>query len=356
MRILHVAEAFGGGLLDVVCTIAEGAGRAGDDVAIAFGRRPETPALLRDVVAPPVELFPLEWGRRRPLEELAAARELRRLIRAWEPDVVHLHSSVAGVVGAVVTPPDAAVVYSPHSFESALPGDRTRRGLVRALERFAVRRATVVGAVSPSEAELSQRLGARSVRVVENGIAELDPGRALVRDLPARPSVIAGGRTVPQRRPEACARILAGLRDVADVAWVGGGGGGRGVAGQSALDAASIPTTGWVERSEFLRRLEAATVYLHWTAWDGQPLSVLEALACDAVVIASDIAPNRHVLGDAQVFNSEAEALSAVRRAVADHDFAEALRQSQRARRWRWSAVRMVADWTELYQRTVSGS
>ena len=28
-----------------------------------------------------------------------------------------------------------------------------------------------------------------------------------------------------------------------------------------------------------LERLAGATAYLHWTAWDGQPLSVLEAMA-----------------------------------------------------------------------------
>ena len=355
MRILHVAEAFGGGLMDVVCTVAEGSRGAGHDVAIAFGRRPETPLRVGDSVSPEIELFPLRWGARKPSEELRVARELGTLMRRWRPDLLHLHSSVAGVLGTILAPKDIPVIYSPHSFESALPGSGgIRRHTVRALERWTLRRATVVGAVSPSEADLSLRLGGRDVRIVENGIAELNPGRALRRALPDRPNVIACGRTVPQRRPEACARILSEVRDIAEVGWVGGGGGTRGAPGHAALAAASIPTTGWIPRSESLRRLTEATVYLHWTAWDGQPLSVLEALACDAVVIGSDIPPNRHILGEEQVFADEDAAVAAIRRAVLDRDYAEGLRRSQRARRDRWSGARMVREWTDLYGSVVA--
>jgi glycosyltransferase involved in cell wall biosynthesis len=188
------------------------------------------------------------------------------------------------------------------------------------------------------------------VVTVENGIPELDPERTMERPLPERPRVICVGRTVPQRRPQASARILAGVRDVADVEWVGGGGGGRGTAGQAALADAGVALSGWVPREEVLRALEGATAYLHWTAWDGQPLSVLEALSRDAVVIASDIEPNREVLGPEQVFGTEEQAAAALRRVLLDRSYAEALRSRQRERRGRWGARRMVSAWLEVYE------
>lgn len=338
--------------MDVVTTVAEGAQRNGHDVGIAFGRRPETPSGIAELVHEGVELFPLAWGRRKPREELRTARALRTLLRSWKPDVLHLHSSVAGAVGTTVAPSSLPTIYSPHSFESALPSSgRIRRRIVRTAEQVIVRRAAVLGAVSPSEAEFGRAIGARDVAVVENGIVELDPGRALERALPAEPVVMAGGRTVPQRRPDACARVLAAVSDIADVRWVGGGGGERGVDGRAALDAAAIPTTGWLSRRDGLRYLEEATVYLHWTAWDGQPLSVLEALSRDAVVVASDTPPNRHVLGGGQVFATEEAAVEAIRRVVLDRDHAESLRRSQRSRRDRWSAAQMVDGWLNVYRR-----
>jgi glycosyltransferase involved in cell wall biosynthesis len=352
MRILHVAEAFGGGLMEMVCTVAEGSTRAGHEVAIAYGHRPETPAYVTDVIPAGVDQFALPWRRRTPGDQVAAARELRRLAARWRPDLVHLHSSVAGVVGRLAVGSSAPAIFSPHSFESVLPtGSRSRRAAIRALERWAVRKAALVGAVSPSEGRLSRELGATAVAVVENGIAELEPGRVLERDLPRRPRVVALGRTVPQRRPDACARILARVAESAEVVWVGGGGGRRGVAGQAALRDAGVPTTGWVPRERALDELGRATVYLHWTAWDGQPLSVLEAMARDAVVIASDIEPNRDVLGADQVFASEEAAVSAIQRVLAEPGYAEALRTGQRERRGRWAASAMVEGWLGIYER-----
>ena len=351
MRILHVAEAFGGGIYEMVRTAATGMARAGHTVGVAYGRRPETPLEVEQDPWSPVELFPLPWASRTPAAQVRAVRGLRALIETWQPQLVHLHSSFAGVVGVVAVGSRVPTVYSPHAPAFAVPGEpRLRRRAFLEAERVSARRATVVGAVSRSEARLAkEKLKAARVVTVENGIPELDPDRLVERSLPEAPRVIAVGRTVPQRQPAACARILSRVRDVAEVEWVGGGGGARGVEGQIALAAAGIPLTGWVPRDEVLASLAATTVYLHWTAWDGQPLSVLEALAGDAVVIASAIEPARDLLGDDQVFATEEEAVAAIRRVVGDPNHAAALRGEQRARRRRWGAERMVTEWLDLY-------
>src|SRR5919112_2508173 len=101
LRVLQVIEAFGGGALEVVTTVSERLADRGDSTAIAYGVRPETPADVRARVAEPVEIFPLPWTSRTARAQLRTARSLRRLVNGWRPDVVHLHSSFAGVVGAV---------------------------------------------------------------------------------------------------------------------------------------------------------------------------------------------------------------------------------------------------------------
>jgi glycosyltransferase involved in cell wall biosynthesis len=361
VRILHLAESFGGGLMRMVVDLAEGSAAAGDDVLIAHGIRPETPSTLRDDIDDSVAVRALPWTSRTPLAQLRAAREIRALVREWRPDVVHLHSSFGGVVGSLAVGRKVPTVFTPNAFASALPeaGPVSRRA-DRLAERITCHRVTAVGGVSWSEAEIARELGARRVERIPNGIPELDAGRAVTRpatDPPADPPVIvATGRTVPQRQPDACARVLAAVADVAEVEWLGGGGGSRGEAGKAALEAAGVPITGWLAQRDLLDRMAGATAYLHWTAWDGLPLSVIEAIALDVVVIASDIPPNREILGDSGVRQTEQEAIGALRRVATDPAFAEELRVEQRARRGEFSAAAMVAGWRRLYSELGTGS
>src|SRR5436190_22320996 len=116
LRVAHVAEAFGGGLLEVVKTMAEGAAADGCEVLVAHGRRPETPDDPAALFADGVQLTGLPWDVRSPVEQLGAARALRRTLAAFQPGVVHLHSSFAGLVGGVVAGGRWPVVYTPHSF------------------------------------------------------------------------------------------------------------------------------------------------------------------------------------------------------------------------------------------------
>ena len=110
-----------------------------------------------------------------------------------------------------------------------------------------------------------------------------------------------------------------------------------------------MPVSGWLTRQDALDRLTRATVYLHWTAWDGMPLSILEAMAHDVVVIASDIAPNRSILGRRQTFSSTREAIVAIRRVLSDESYRDELLGEQRQRRAQYGSAAMTAGWEDVY-------
>jgi glycosyltransferase involved in cell wall biosynthesis len=296
---------------------------------------------------------PLRWARRSPASQLAAGRALRRLARERRAELVHLHSSFAGAIGALALPRDVPLIYTPHGFAFARTGaGRVTAAAVRAVDALVARRCALVGAVSEAEARLA-RDGLRAPRVatVRNGIPELDDGvteRPLERGALA---VVAAGRIAEQRRPAATARILSQLAPVARVAWIGGG---DSEDAARPLHEAGIPVTGWLSRSEALQRLGEATVYLHWSAWDGQSLAVLEAIARDVVVIASDIAANREIVGARQVCADERAAADLARAVLANPALRAELLAEQRRRAPAFGARRMAVEWLALYERTLS--
>jgi glycosyltransferase involved in cell wall biosynthesis len=351
VRILHVTEASWAGTLEVVQSLAAQQAAAGHSVALAYADQPRTPRTLADTAG--VDLVPLRWARRSAASQLATGRALRRLVRERRPDLVHLHSSFAGAIGALALPRDVPLVYTPHGFAFARSGaGRVTAAAVRAVDALVVRRCAVVGAVSEAEARLA-RDGLRAPRVatVRNGIPVLDDGvteRPLER---SAPSVVAAGRIMEQRRPAATARVLSQLAPVARVAWIGGGDSDHAA---RPLHEAGIPITGWLSRSEALQRLGEATVYLHWSAWDGQSLAVLEAIARDVVVIASDIPANREIVGERQVRADEGAAVELARAVLANPALRADLLAEQRRRAPAFGARRMAAEWLALYERTLS--
>jgi glycosyltransferase involved in cell wall biosynthesis len=353
MRIIHISESLGGGVFEVVNNLSTGLADRGHEVAIAYGVRAETPLPLRDAIDGRIELIPTPWTKRTLGASLRASRELRGTVGAWSPDVIHLHSSFAGVVGAATLRGLAPTVYTPHGYSFTMNASPWKRQACRAIERRVARRVQMVGAVSDAEATLAREtVSAPRVKVVPNGIPELDPDQGPCTSLtPASGSVVAMGRVVAQRQPREVAEILCDVREIAPIAWLGGA--AEGAPGLAVLASSGIPVSGWLAREEALARLGAATVYLHWTAWDGMPLSVLEAMARDVVVIASDIPANRSILGPDQVFSSKAEASSTIRRVLQDGPFRQRLLRSQRARRAKYGSTAMMRGWEKVYKALV---
>lgn len=352
MRILHVAESFAAGVFEVVRTLSGYQREAGHQVTIAYARRADTPADLREAIGPGITLVELPWRHRNPPSTARATAALRRMAAADPPDVAHLHSAFAGFAGSIVLPGLCPTVYTPHGYSVLREGlGPISRRLELAGERWIARRVDEVGAVSNHEAELAQTvIRARHVTVIPNGIPELDNGSAPSNGSRgrSRPLVVTMGRISPQRRPAQAAAVLEGVKDLADVEWIGDR-----IGEDSATEVPDVPVTGWLDRDEALARLGDATAYVNWSAWDGSPLAVMEALARDVIVVASDIPANRELLGPEQLRGDTEGAISLLRRILTDDTARERFLDDQRSTRSRYSGARMAADWQRLYSELI---
>lgn len=167
MNICHVITRLiiGGAQENTVLT-CRGLAQRGHDVTLIAG--PETGpegSLWTQAEQAGCELITVDSLRRavHPILDLRARGELRRLFERLRPDVVHTHSSKAGILGrsAAAAAGVPVVVHTIHGMSFNRTQPATTQAVYRALERWAGRRTT--GFVTVADAMIEQ--------AVEAGIA-----------------------------------------------------------------------------------------------------------------------------------------------------------------------------------------
>lgn len=242
------------------------------------------------------------------VQELAASvRELpsglarqivavRRAVAAVEPDLVHAHSSLAGACArtALGRRWPERVVYTPHcyAFERTDVGP-VARSTFWLVEAALSLRGGQVAACAPHEADLARSLPGRQQVVYVPNIAGPDAmgssgmgSAGAGRRREGEPVVVtAVGRLAPQKGPEMFAHAARIRRDAGDGSrWVWVGGGENDLERQ--VRSAGVEVTGWLPRHQALEALAASDVYVHTAAWDGAPITVLEAAAAGVPILA----------------------------------------------------------------------
>lgn len=356
MRILHVTEAFGGGIVTVLTSLASDQVAAGDDVAIWFMPRPGAPIDPAELgIHPDVELRRLERTGRRLRDLGLIFRLVREALRSGEWDVVHLHSAFAGVLGRLSyrrhAVGDARLFYSPHGFPFLmLDRSRLARGVFRWIERRFARRCDGVIVTWDSEGEVARaELGVEPIGVLHTGLppAQIEEFRALPRPQHARPRVGMIGRVAFQKAPWRF-RDVARAVDGADFVWIGGG-----------PDAdvrrwlEGIPLTGWLSPSELTREIQDLDLLVFPSLWEGFPLSLAQAQAMGVPAVASDVVGNRDIVIDGvtgRLCADDAELVAAVRAAVADPGLIREWSAQAVALAGRLSSVRVAAEADAAYR------
>jgi len=90
-----------GGAQKYVLDLATKLDKAAFEVAVATGGQED---LLKHLQAAQIRVFPLKWLRRsifNPIADLMAYFEIKKLLKTWQPDVVHLNSSKISILGAL---------------------------------------------------------------------------------------------------------------------------------------------------------------------------------------------------------------------------------------------------------------
>ena len=297
-RILQVCGSAAGGVRAHLADCARLLAANGHDVIV------EAPAAVLDGLdIEPARAEPLEIGPRPSLNDTLSVARLRRLGR--RADVLHAHGLRAGALAALALGRRrrgrTRLVVTLHNLTvggrlTTLVGDR--------LERLIARRADLVLAVSPDLAERAQDLGAPHVEVaIIPAVSPQQPAEPSTSDAAAAEDawprsgarLLTVARLAPQKGLplllEAAAilsREVDGGRLTAFTWALAGDGPGREQAAER-IAAEQLPVTLLGRRSDAPALMEVADVVVQTSLWEGQPLTIQEALRAGTAIVATDV-------------------------------------------------------------------
>jgi glycosyltransferase involved in cell wall biosynthesis len=300
LRVLHVSQPTDGGVGRYVATLALAERDAGLSVAVA-----SPPGQLADELGG-TGVETIAWPARRGPgpRSIGELVRLRRVIAEWSPDVVHLHSSKAGLVGRLAVRRRRPTIFQPHAWSFHVDGRSAR--LAGVWERIGARYADVVVCVSEAERDEGRSHGVTArFEVIQNGVdttgfAPVDAAermgiRARLALPDGVPIAVCAGRLAPQKGQDvllsAWPSVLGRVPD-AVLVLVGDGPLRAELARRIVGDVRLVGHRGDV--GDWLR---AADVVVLPSRWEGFSLLLLEAMACGAAVVATDVAGVRESLG-----------------------------------------------------------
>ncbi|MFE1941252.1 glycosyltransferase [Streptomyces massasporeus] len=294
MTVLHVAQSSGGGVSRVVANLATGQLASGDRVVVAC-----LPDSGLSTAAARCGAEVLAWRAvREPGHGLPReVRDLYQLIDSVRPDLVHLHSSKAGLAGRLAVRGRLPTVFQPHAWSFNAVSGGLRIASIR-WERAGARWAHQV--ICVSEAERAQGVAAgveAPYTVIPNGIdldhfglterAARESARLRLGMAPSDPLAVCVGRLCRQKGQDI---LLDAWQDIGDrvpgarLVLVGDG------PYRELLRHRAPPEvifTGEVgdTRDWYL----AADLVVLPSRWEGMALAPLEAMAAGRAVVVTDV-------------------------------------------------------------------
>lgn len=213
-----------------------------------------------------------------PIKEVETIIAMRRLYNKYLPDIIHLHSSKAGLLGRIAFPKDK-IIYTVHGFDSIRIAHRKFLPLERALQ---TRCAAIVGVSKYDKENLLNEGINKSVSFVYNGI--LKPKELACDDpfksLGSNPRVLCIARLSPPKKHILFLQVAKLLPHVKFI-WIGN---------------LKEPDFDVPSNVSFLGNIPNAGSYIQFvdmlmlpSNYEGLPMVIIEAMAMSKPIIASNV-------------------------------------------------------------------
>jgi len=292
MKIVHVTEAFEGGVIEFLRCLTNST----PDIehTIIYGRHQfferaykSFPDTVKFIAWPEVNT------KISPRKDFQALQHLTKILKQQKPiDVIHLHSAKAGILGRIAARRvgQKKVIYAPHgaTFLRKDVSAIARTAFATIEKAVSIFPAKVIG-VSKSEADAYRRIGIRANHVNNGKFFPESPDKSMPGDTF---TVITTGRAMRQKNPALFNTIASAFTDNEHIRFVWVGDGNE----REMLTSPNITITGWVDRVEVEKQLRAADLYISTALWEGLSYAVLEAMSMRLPLVLTNCPGNNDLV------------------------------------------------------------
>ena len=300
LKVLHVAETVRGGIATYLNELhphqSASFGRGNVSYVVPSDHRDDLVNIEDDAVT----TFPREG--RNAMGLFAMLSATMRAVRQQRPDIIHLHSSFAGLVVRPVlwlTYRRSRIVYCPHGWAFGRETGRLSRAVTEFTELVLSKLTHRIVCISESEQVDAVKVGiaAKRLALVHNGISKQRPAR----DTGTAPwrsekiKVLFIGRLDRQKGYDLLIEAARALGDRLDVRLIGA----SVVSKFRSNDLpANVSLLGWMDRNQIEAELEQADMVAIPSRWEAFGLVAIEAMRAAKPIIAFRIGALPEIVED----------------------------------------------------------
>lgn len=297
-KILYIVEAMGGGVFTYMVDLANQMCEK-YEVYIAYAIRPQTPKDYQDYFDNRIKLIEVKNFTRaiNISKDIKAFSEIKKIADKIQPDLIHLHSSKAGVLGRwAFNGKQIPVYYTPHGYSFLMDNcSKLKKCIYKGIERISNLRACTTISCSLGEHKESLNITNKAT-YISNGINIEELEKKLKKYILNTNSekvftIFTLGRVCHQKNPELFNEIARRLPNVRFL-WIGDG------ELRNVLTSNNIEISGWVDRDEALRLSYEADIFILTSLWEGLPISLLESMFMKKICMVTDVIGNKDVIID----------------------------------------------------------
>lgn len=219
-------------------------------------------------------------------------------VLSFRPDIVHAHSTVAGVIVRVLRTWRTKIIFCPHGWSVDMKGTGRVRKIAELVERMLARMADRIIVISQHEYDRAIELGIPPARLalVPNGIRRDAPAVEPAEWDDDRIKVLYAGRLDYQKGVDVLLKAVEGLDDRLVVRLAGD----AAVGGNLLPDPLppGVEKLGWLDRSAVSAQMKSCDVLIVPSRWEGFGLVAIEAMRLSKPVAASAVGGLKDIIED----------------------------------------------------------